>query len=589
MNDFLLQALVLLATAVIAIPLFKRLKQAPILGFLSAGILLGPMGLELIHQPDTILHFAEFGVVLMLFLLGMELSPKLLWQLRGAIFGLGLAQLFFTAVAIYALLGIWQLASETRIFIACALSLSSTAFAVQLMADHRQLSTPVGRDGFAVLLFQDIAVIPLLILTAWLASENGNTVSSTHIAPWYWLLSTLLAILLISRYALSPLMKFVANSHVREVQIALALLLVMGSAWWMEHLGFSMGMGAFIAGVMLANSHYRHQLESDIEPFKGLLLGLFFMAIGMTMPIDLLWKSPALVAVLLGILLFAKTLVLAVLARIKGHSWRDGLLLGCLLAEGGEFAFVLLTQAKLSQLVSAELAGAAVLAIGLSMLLTPWLYNLLCKLTLEKKQPEKSFDAIHDVAEAEVVIAGFGRFGQIIGRLLTSTGIHFVAMDKDASHVDVVRQFGNQVYFGDVCRFDLLEKTGLKNARVFVVAVDDATASLKVAEYVLKNHPKIKVIARARNRTHAYQLYAIGVKSVFRETFYTSLEAARSTLMGLGLPEGRVMDMVNLFKQHDLDQLRKSVAHKDDLEKLIELSKGGRKELAQLMQQDNRK
>jgi monovalent cation:proton antiporter-2 (CPA2) family protein len=588
-NDYLLQAVVLLATAVIAIPLFRQLKQAAILGFLAAGILLGPLGLELIHEPDTVLHFAELGVVLMLFLLGLELSPKLLWQLRGAIFGLGLAQLFVTALIIYALLGIWELGNETRIFLACALSLSSTAFAVQLMADHKQLSTPVGRDGFAVLLFQDIAVIPLLILTAWLGSEAGGNVSHTHIAPWYWLLSTLLAILLIARYALSPLMKFVANSHVREVQIALALLLVMGSAWWMEYLGFSMGLGAFIAGVMLANSHYRHQLETDIEPFKGLLLGLFFMAIGMSMPIDMLWQNPALVAVLLAILLFAKTLILAVLAKIKGHTWRNGLLLGCLLAEGGEFAFVLLSQAKLSQLISAELAGAAVLAIGLSMVFTPWLYNLLCKLTIEKQQNTRDFDEITEPVHAPVVIAGFGRFGQIIGRLLSSTGIHFVAMDKDASHVDVVRQFGNQVYFGDVARADLLEKTGLKDAKVLVIAVDDVDASLKVATYVLAEHPHLKIIARARNRAHAYQFYALGVKSVFRETFHTSLEAARSTLTGLGLPDSKVMDMVNLFKQHDMDHLRKSVAHKDDLEKLIELSKEGRKELATLMQQDREK
>lgn len=586
MNDYLLQAVVLLATVVIAIPLFRQLKQAAILGFLAAGILLGPLGLELIHEPETVLHFAELGVVLMLFLLGLELSPKLLWQLRGAIFGLGLAQLFITALAIYFLSGIWDLTNETRIFLACALSLSSTAFAVQLMADHKQLSTPVGRDGFAVLLFQDIAVIPLLILTAWLGARAGGSVSHTHIAPWYLLLTTLLAILLIARYALSPLMKFVANSHVREVQIALALLLVMGSAWWMEYLGFSMGLGAFIAGVMLANSHYRHQLESDIEPFKGLLLGLFFMAIGMSMPIDLLWQNPALVGVLLGILLFAKTLILAVLAKIKGHSWRDGLLLGCLLAEGGEFAFVLLSQAKLSQLISAELAGAAVLAIGLSMVFTPWLYNLLCTLTIDKTPQIQDFDEISETPQTPVVIAGFGRFGQIVGRLLSSTGIHFVAMDKDASHVEVVRQFGNQVYFGDVARADLLEKTGLKNAKVLVIAIDDVDASLKVAAYALHTHPHLKIIARARNRAHAYQFYALGIKSVFRETFHTSLEAARSTLTGLGLPESKVMDMVNLFKQHDMDHLRKSVAHKDNLEKLIELSKEGRKELATLMQQD---
>ncbi len=588
-GESLLQVVVFLATAVFVVPLFKKLKQAPILGFLAAGIVLGPSGGAWVSDPDAILHFAELGVVLMLFLLGLELSPKILWQLRHSIFLLGGAQLFLSAGVIYLGLFFFDLSQATQVFLAFALALSSTAFAVQLMNDHNQFSTPLGRDGFSVLLFQDLAVIPLLLMTAWLGSTvtTGDAAagSETHIAPWYVLVATLVGFVLAGRYGLPWLLKVVAESHVRELQTALALLLVIGSAWWMEHLGLSMGLGAFAAGVLLANSHYRHQLESDIEPFKGLLLGLFFMAVGMTMPLALLVTDTMSVVGILILLLVFKTLVLAAIAKVKGHSFRDAVLLGSLLCEGGEFAFVLLTQAQGTGLIGKELAGVAVLAIGLSMVMTPWMYSLLCRLTLKKDGEPVEYDEIQNEKEA-VVIAGFGRFGQIVGRLLSSTGVHFVALDKDASHVDVVRSFGNEVFYGDATRLSILEKAGVANARIFVLAVDGVDASIKIAKLVRENFPNVTIVARARNRRHAYELYAADVKYVYRETFHTSLEAAKRTLLELGFPEGTAVDKVTTFKNYDVEQLRASIAHKDDLDALLEIAKEGRKELETLMQND---
>ncbi len=592
-GEFLLQAVVLLATAVFVVPLFKKLKQAPILGFLAAGVLLGPSASAWVAHPDAILHFAELGVVFMLFLLGLELSPKILWKLRHAIFLLGSAQLFGSALIIFLALYLFDLSLNTQIFLAFALALSSTAFAVQLMADHNQLSTPMGRDGFAVLLFQDLAVIPLILMTAWLGSQSGGSENETQIGPWYLILGTLVGFILLGRFVLPQLLKVVANSHVRELQTAMALLLVMASAWWMEHLGLSMGLGAFIAGVLLANSHYRHQLESDLEPFKALLLGLFFMAVGMTMPLKLLVTDTAVVLAILGMLLGLKTLILAFVAKLKGHSFRDAVMLGALLSEGGEFAFVLLTQAQGSGLIDSQLAGAAVLAIGLSMVMTPWLYNLLCRLTVDRKTSGPDYD---DVGESEndsekpaVVIAGFGRFGQIIGRLLSSTGIHFVALDKDASHVDVVRKFGNEVFYGDAKRLDILEHAGTGDAKVFVLAVDQVDSSIAIAKMIMEHFPELHIVARARNRAHAYQLYSLGVKYVFRETFDTSLEAAKRTLIELGIPEGTAVDQVNLFRNYDVEQLRNSIEHKDDIAKLLKLAQEGRKELEVLMRNDMQK
>ena len=584
-ENLLLQAVVFLATAVLVVPLFKWLKQAPILGFLAAGLVLGPSGFAFVPHPDAVLHFAELGVVLMLFLLGLELSPKILWQLRHSIFILGAAQLFGSAVIIFLGLYLFDLAFYTQVFLAYALALSSTAFAVQLMSDNQQLSTPMGRDGFAVLLFQDLAVIPLLLLTAWLGRQVGSTGDEAQIAPWYFIVATFLVLGLAGKYGLPLLLKIVANTHVRELQTALALLLVMGSAWWMEHLGLSMGLGAFIAGVILANSHYRHQLETDIEPFKGLLLGLFFMAVGMAMPLSLLLTHTAWVVGILILLLGFKTILLAIVAKLKGHSVRDAVMLGALLSEGGEFAFVLLAQAQGTGLIEDDLAGSAILAIGLSMVMTPWLYTALCKLTLPKNAEAPEYDEIENL-QGRVVIAGFGRFGQMIARISASMGIPFTALDKDASHVDFVRQFGNEVFYGDASRLDLLEKAEVGSASVFVLAVDDVDSSIAIARLIKQHFPDVSLIARARNRRHAYELYELGVQYVYRETFHTSLEAAKRTLIELGIPEGTAADKVNLFKQYDIERLKQTMAVRHDKDALLKMAKDGRKELASLMQAD---
>lgn len=584
-EHLLLQAVAFLATAVFVVPIFKWAKQAPILGFLAAGLILGPSGFALVAHPDAVLHFAELGVVLMLFLLGLELSPKILWQLRHSIFILGAAQLFGSTIVIYLGLYLFNLEFYTQVFLAYTLALSSTAFAVQLMSDNQQLSTPMGRDGFAVLLFQDLAVIPLLLLTAWLGRQVGTATEEAHIAPWYLIALTFLGLALAGKFGLPLLLKIVANTHVRELQTALALLLVMGSAWWMEHLGLSMGLGAFIAGVILANSHYRHQLESDIEPFKGLLLGLFFMAVGMSMPLSLMLTHTAWVIGVLVLLLVFKTVLLAVVAKLKGHSAREAVMLGALLSEGGEFAFVLLAQAQGTNLIENELAGSAILAIGMSMIMTPWLYTALCNLTDKKSSVKPEYDEIENL-KGRIVIAGFGRFGQMIARISASMGIPFTALDKDATHVDFVRKFGNEVFYGDASRLDLLQKAEVEKASVFVLAVDNVDSSIAIAKLIKDNFPEISLIARARNRLHAYELYELGVHYVYRETFESSLEAAKQTLIELGIPEGTAADKVCVFKRFDIEHLQESIAIRNDREALFKLARDGRKELASLMQAD---
>lgn len=574
--------LLFLMAAVIVVPLGKRVGAGPILSYLVAGVVIGPGGFALVSNPTDVLHFAELGVVLMLFVLGLELNPKKLWELRSAIFGLGTGQLLLSWLAIGALAWACGLSVNAAIVVGAALSLSSTAFAVQLMNEQRLLTTPLGRDAFGVLLMQDLAVIPILLLTAYLAPNGADM--AHHAVPWYWTCAALLGFLILGKYVLPQLLRLVASSNVPEVLTAFALLLVMGSAELMEALGLSAGMGAFMAGIMLANSSYRHQLESDIEPFKGLLLGLFFMAVGMSMDLSLLLTQPLLLLAILFGMLVIKTLVLLLLGRLRHHGWRASLALGLILAEGGEFAFVLLSQAQLSGLVEQGIAQLLVLAIGLSMGLTPIIFSVF-KSFKSKGSAYRAPDSI-DVKESEVIIAGFGRVGQITGRILTSSGIPFVALDIDANHVDIVRQYGSEVYYGDAKRLDMLMAAGIARSRLLLLAVDGVDDSLSIAKQVLAHFPHIEIVARARDRNHAYRLLDLGVTHVFRETFDSALSASEKILQGLGLSSTQAANRVRIFAEHDRRLVIEGAKHKDDLQSLIKLSTQGRAELASLMRGD---
>lgn len=581
MGGYFNQALVLLAAAVLLLPLFQRLGLGSILGYLAAGIAIGPLGLGLIPGAEAVLHFAELGVVLMLFLVGLELAPDQLWAQRRRLFGLGASQMLFSAALLTGFFLAWGQSGPAALAIGATLALSSTAFAVQMLVETNQLGTPQGRNAFSILLFQDLAVIPLLLLLPVLAGGDAgagqpNLLVGVLVLALMWLAG---------RYLLNPWLGWLARLHNRELMTATALLLVLGAAELMETLHLSMGLGAFVAGMLLANSPYREQLDTDIQPFKGMLLGLFFIAIGMTMDLRLLAASPWSILAMGAALLVIKTLVLFCVARTLKVGARDALRFGLLLSQGGEFAFVLFTQAGALNLLPAETIARLNLVVALSMAATPLLLKLVQRLWPAPKTGQRSTEdepAPH--GQPAVILAGFGRFGQIIGRILVSRRIPFTALDSNPDHIDTVRRFGNEVYFGDVTRLDLLHTAGLDHARIMVLAIDDVQASLRAVRLMREHFPHITLIVRARDRYHAYSLMAEGVEHVIRETLDSSLRAAQTTLAQLGMPETTAIDLVRTFRDVDERLLREQFAHRDKLDKLIELSARGREELESLLE-----
>ncbi len=581
MGGYFNQALVLLAAAVLLLPLFQRLGLGSILGYLAAGIVIGPLGLGLIPGAEAVLHFAELGVVLMLFLVGLELAPEQLWAQRRRLLGLGASQMLFSAALLTGFFFALGQPGPAALAIGATLALSSTAFAVQMLVETNQLGTPQGRNAFSILLFQDLAVIPLLLLLPVLAGGDAGAAQPNLLVG----VLVLALMWLAGRYLLNPWLGWLARLHNRELMTATALLLVLGAAELMETLHLSMGLGAFVAGMLLANSPYREQLDTDIQPFKGMLLGLFFIAIGMTMDLRLLAASPWSILAMGAALLGIKTLVLFGIARALKVGGRDALRFGLLLSQGGEFAFVLFTQAGALNLLPTEMIARLNLVVALSMAATPLLLKLVQRLWPAPKTGHRSTEdepAPH--GQPAVIVAGFGRFGQIIGRILVSRRIPFTALDSNPDHIDTVRRFGNEVYFGDVTRLDLLHTAGLQHARIMVLAIDDVQASLRAVRLIREHFPHITLIVRARDRYHAYSLMAEGVEHVIRETLDSSLRAAQTTLAQLGMPETTAIDLVRTFRDVDERLLREQFAHRDKLDKLIELSARGREELESLLE-----
>ncbi|HIK75899.1 MAG TPA: potassium:proton antiporter, partial [Alcanivorax sp.] len=481
MGGYFNQALILLAAAVLLLPLFQRLGLGSILGYLAAGIVIGPLGLGLIPGAEAVLHFAELGVVLMLFLVGLELAPEQLWAQRRRLLGLGASQMLFSAALLTGFFFALGQPGPAALAIGATLALSSTAFAVQMLVETNQLGTPQGRNAFSILLFQDLAVIPLLLLLPVLAGGDAGAAQPNLLVG----VLVLALMWLAGRYLLNPWLGWLARLHNRELMTATALLLVLGAAELMETLHLSMGLGAFVAGMLLANSPYREQLDTDIQPFKGMLLGLFFIAIGMTMDLRLLAASPWSILAMGAALLGIKTLVLFGIARALKVGGRDALRFGLLLSQGGEFAFVLFTQAGALNLLPTEMIARLNLVVALSMAATPLLLKLVQRLWPAPKTGHRSTEdepAPH--GQPAVIVAGFGRFGQIIGRILVSRRIPFTALDSNPDHIDTVRRFGNEVYFGDVTRLDLLHTAGLQHARIMVLAIDDVQASLHAVRLI---------------------------------------------------------------------------------------------------------
>jgi glutathione-regulated potassium-efflux system ancillary protein KefC/glutathione-regulated potassium-efflux system protein KefB len=584
---FLEQAAIFLGTAVIVVPLFRRMQLGAVLGYLAAGAIIGPWGLGLIGDAEATLNIAELGVVLLLFLVGLELEPSRLWALRQPVFGLGGAQVAVTGIALAAIVAALGLSWQSAIVIGFGLAMSSTAIVLAWLGERGELSSPSGRRAFAILLFQDLAVIPLIALLPLLGPEKASGASGLMLAGKG--VAAIAFVIVVSRLVVRPALKLVARFGGREVFTAAALLVVIGAALLMETIGLSMSLGAFLAGVLLADSEFRHELEADVDPFKGLLLGLFFMAVGMSANLTLLAAHPlAVLGVTLG-LMVAKALLLYVIARVSGSDDEEAQRIAVLLAQGGEFAFVLFLAAQSEGILKGESAQFLVLAVTISMLLAPLsfiVHERILARWLERRRPPE-FDTI-DGAGNPVIIAGYGRYGQIVSRVLRMAGISFTAIEVSYQQVDFVRRFGNKVYYGDASRLELLESARAREAKLFVLAIDDVEASVKTAAIVRKNYPNLPILARARNRVHYYRLRDLDIEAIERETFLSSLETARQALEQLGMDHARAERAVSLFKKYDKRQMEVQYAVREDEAQLIQTTAQAAAQLQELFEADSK-
>ncbi len=582
--DLLQQSIIYLLAAIIMVPLSRRLGFGSILGYLAAGIIIGPFGAKLVHDPEHILHFAELGVVFLLFVVGLELQPSRLWVLRRMVFGLGSAQVLLSTVFIAAIA--WSLGSggKPALIIGLILALSSTAFVLQMLAEKKELTSAHGRAAFSILLFQDLAAIPLIAILPMLGAGAAGGVSAGQLGI---MALTILGLIFVGRYLLRPVLQIAASSKIPEIFTATALLVVIGAALIMQFAGMSMVLGAFIAGMLLADSEYRHQLEGDIAPFKGLLLGLFFIAVGMTVNLGLLLESPLRILVMVTLLMAAKTAALVPLARYFGIcDKRSAWSLAAAMSQGGEFAFVLFAIATREALLPSGLIDELILVVALSMLITPFAYmaaEYFGKRSEAGVEPE--YDDMDD-PHNDIVIAGFGRVGQIVGRLLRMVDRSFTALEIDSSQVDVVRRYGNIVHYGDASRLDVLRAAGVEHASVFVLAIDDIEASVQTAELVGRHFPHVKIVARARNRRHAHKLMDLGIQNVFRETFLSSVALTKGVFAELGISEQDADIVTRSFVDRDERLLIEQLAFHQSEEKLQQSARDTAAELDQLLRND---
>ncbi|MEM7276969.1 MAG: monovalent cation:proton antiporter-2 (CPA2) family protein [Pseudomonadota bacterium] len=578
------QALIYIAAAVIAVPLAKRLGFGSVLGYLAAGIVIGPAALGLISDVEYVLHFAELGVVFLLFIIGLELKPARLWVLRRQVFGFGSAQVFLTAIPLGIIAWLSGQAVNAALVIGFGLALSSTAFVLQLLAEQKQMFTEQGRTAFAVLLFQDLAVIPLIALVPLLATNSNSTIENSTMI---FSLAAVLVLVFGGRYLLRPILRLAARTEIKELFTATALLVVLGAAVLMEHAHLSMGLGAFIAGMLLADSEYRHELETTIEPFKGLLLGLFFIAVGMSVNLSLIASRPLDVFGYAILLIVVKAVVVFALAKLFGLRTSVGRALAVILAQGGEFAFVLFTLARQSGVLGSDTVELLMVVVTLTMACTPFLFlaNEAWAKRQQRAEQEPEYDAMEPEQNA-VIIASFGRFGQIVGRLLSSRGIGFTALESNIEQVEVVRRYGNRVYYGDAGRVDLLRAAGTGDAKFFVLAIDDVEQSLKTARTVRKHFPDLPILARARNRFHAHLLMDLGITMIFRDTFYSSLELSRELLSLSGTDPNEAKAIVDTFAKHDEDVLKRQHAFRQDETRMIQTAHEAARELEGLLKAD---
>jgi glutathione-regulated potassium-efflux system protein KefB len=585
-NGTLQVALVFLLAAVVAVPLFRRLGLGAVLGYLVAGVVIGPDGLRLITDAESTLAASEFGVVMLLFVIGLELSPARLWVMRRQVFGLGGLQVAVSGLLLAALAAMYGLGWKANLVIGLGLALSSTAVGLQLLAERKELTTGYGRLAFAILLLQDLVAIPLLALIPLLGEAKAAAQAAPPLDAVLKAVGAIAAVLIGGRFLLRPVFRIVAKAQLVEVFSATALLVVIGNAWLMQQAGLSMGLGAFLAGLLLADSEFRHELESHVEPFKGLLLGLFFIAVGMTLDLDRIAAEPELILGGVLALLLLKFAVLLAVGRVARLDWRESILLGSVLALGGEFGFVVFGEAYKAALIDTALRDTLNAMVGLSMAATPLLLLGVTRLVGARAvaKPAREFDRIED-HDPRVIIAGFGRMGQIVGRMLRAQKISFTALENSAEQVDFSRRFGNQIYFGDPARPELLRAARADKAEIFVLTTDDPEANIRTARLVRRMYPHLKVYARARNRQHAFKLMDMGVE-VVRETFHSSLMLGQRVMEELGLPEEVAAERRERFRLHDEALLREQHLVYDDEAALIASNKEALHELERLFEAD---
>ncbi len=586
--------IVYLAAAVIAVPIAKRLGLGSVLGYLIAGCVIGPWGLRLISDVESIGQVSEFGVVLMLFLIGLELDLEELWKLRGAVFIGGGAQIGLTGTLLSCGLAALGLAWPAALIAGFALAMSSTAIGMQVMAERNMTATPAGRSAFAILLFQDIAAIPLIAVVPLVAQLMGLGKHAASTEPvWQKAVIAIAAIVLVivaGRYLVRPVLRIVAKADVREVFTAFALLLVVGIAELMSFAGLSMALGAFIAGVLLASSEYRRALETDIEPFKGLLLGLFFIGVGMSIDFGQVLASPWLLLLLVTGLIAIKFAVLVAIAKPLGVPRKERLAFGALLGQGGEFAFVVFGVAAESRVLDGEWIPLLTAAVAISMAATPIVLIVADKLVARIARRERG-GATSDVIDerAPVIIAGFGRYGQVVQRVLNGSGYPVIVLDHDPDQIDLLRRFGAKVFYGDATRLDLLEAAGARDAALLVIAIDDVDDSMQLAKAATEAFPGLRILARARNVRHWLELRELGIDHVERETFESALRTARSALEVLGIRPFEGRRIADRFRRSTIRTLEAMLPEFRDEQKLVARARSGRDELEKMLTDDRQR
>ena len=582
-----------LTAAVLAVPIARALGLGAIIGYLGAGIAMGPWGFALVRNVDDILHFAEFGVVLMLFVIGLELQPKRLWELRRPIFGWGMAQMAVCTGILFLAAWAFGLSWRVSLIAGMGLALSSTAVCLQIMAERNLMRTPSGQAAFSILLFQDVAAIPILALIPILGAYKAAHASHGDSHVWLAILKTvgtIGAVIIGGRLLLQPLLRWIARSKTPEIFTATSLLLVVGIAMLMTQVGLSMALGAFLAGVLLADSEYRSELETNIEPFKGLLLGLFFMAVGMSIDFGVILQSPWAMAAMVTGFIALKAVMIFGLARFMQIPWRERPVFTLMLAQGGEFAFVVFQTAAQYKVFRHSVSSMLVAAVALSMLLGPLLLVLLDKLLLRRfstiSDEECGMEKAQEISEPQdspIIIAGFGRYGQIVARVLLAQGIRPTILDHSVEMLEAAQIYGHRVFYGDATRMDLLRIAGAAKAHVLVIAVDTPEQSLKIASQVRKHFPNLEIVARTRDLNHWFQLRDLGVEHAQREVFESSLISAQSVLELLGQSPAEAKRITARFREHNLALAERMYPHYKDKNQLIAVAKQGRQQLVEQM------